>query len=162
MTILTEQYGKAFSDNCLLDPDSWFEDDTPLEQFELLDNLVVSSDVAESMLLSGETYWSHLGWWKDVYQTLKTWAQDGQLLKVQMIAQWLSQTLPDTPLDVDCSILLHQLASGDFCRTFKGMSCEWPKKPEFYRKRLLWAIADFASDTEMNLVASVKAQLLYK
>ena len=160
MMTLTERYSQAFSDNCLLDSDSWFEADPPTQQLELLDKLVVSSDVAEQMLLAGETCWGHLGWWKDVYQTLRKWAHDGHLIKVRLIAQWLNQTLPEHPTDTDCPIILAQLASSNFCQVFDGMTSRWPHKPEFYRKRLLLAVADVATDVEMDLTASIKAKLI--
>lgn len=159
---LTKQYNQAFSDNCLLEPESWFEDETPPEQLELLDNLVVSTEVAEQMLLCGETCWNHLAWWKDVYRTLRKWAHDGHLIKVRLIAQWLTQTLPEHPMDSNCPIILAQLANGDFCQVFDGMISHWPHKPEFYRKRLMLDAAELAVDVEMNLRADIKARLILR
>lgn len=157
---LTEQYTKAFAENCLLDPDSWFENDTPAEQLELLDSLVASQDVAQAMLLNGEVNWQHIGWWKDAYQTLEDWARHGHLIKVRLVAEWLLSTLPERLSDPDCSIILHKLSNGNFCSPFSGLACTWPQKTEFYLSRLKWQAVAISMDEEANIRATVQARII--
>lgn len=162
MSPLALQYVEAFNANSLLDAESWFEDDTPQEQLTLLNNLVVSEDVAEKMLLEGETCWHHLGWWADVLRVLENWAQNGQLIKVKLIAQWLLSTLPPTTPDPDTPAVLHRLAEGQFCGVFSPVSSRWPAKPQFYLKRLQWEMFEAAEFGAMEQAAEIRTAILKK
>jgi hypothetical protein len=157
---LTSDYAIAFDANCQLDPDSWFEDDTPQEQLDLLDNLVVSRDVAESMLLSGEVNWSHPGWWPDIWQILRGWAKDGNLIRLRLVADWLLSTNPTG--DPDISTYLAQLAAGEPCEVFPGLSCRWPAPPEFYLSTLRWGMFEAAEFAVMDETATVNAYIALK
>lgn len=139
MTNLTEQYTQAFAQNCLLEPSTWFEDDIPAEQEALLDNLILSAEIAERMVLSGLTHWSHLGWWKDVYQVLQTWCKcPSGLIKTRLVATWLLSTLPPEYPDADCRSCLWQLSQGEFCTVFAALNTPWPQRPEHYLHSLQW------------------------
>lgn len=157
---LAETYTNAFADGLKLDPDSWFEDDTPQEQLDLLDSLVDTRKLIDAMLQSGETLWPHLGWGQEVFKVFREWAHDGQLVKVRLMAQWLLSTLPEAPLDPDSAVTLQQLAEGDFCSPFQGMGSLWPNKPEFYRQRLQLGMVETALDWEADIRAEVNTRLM--
>lgn len=154
---LASDYAVAFAANCELDPDSWFEDDTPAEQLDLLENLVVAEDIAEAMLLSGEVCWSHPGWWADVWRVLETWAQGGHLIRLRLVAEWLLSTEPTG--DDEISIYLAKLANGQTCEVFPGLYCRWPAAPEFYLCHLQLAMFEVAEFAEMDEVATINTAI---
>lgn len=160
MSLIVE-YTKAFDDNCLLEWETWFEDDTPQQQLDLLDNLVVSSDVAETMLLSGETHWSHLGWWRDVLDVMGVWARHGYLIRLRLISQWLRDTYPGG-LDPDIPAILNRLGQGDTCEEFLGLCCGWPAKPEHYLSTLQWGMYDVSEFAAMDEMAEIKTAIAIK
>ncbi|MBD2261050.1 hypothetical protein [Pseudanabaena sp. FACHB-2040] len=162
MSPLALQYVEAFDANCLLDAESWFQEDTPQEQLDLLNNLVVSEDVARKMLLEGETCWHHLGWWSDVLRVLEDWAQKGKLIKVRLIAQWLLSTLPAATSNPDAASVLQKLSDGQFCEVFSPLSCIWPAKPQFYLKHLQWSMFEDAEFAAMDQAAEIRTAILRK
>ncbi|MDA0267946.1 MAG: hypothetical protein O3A14_13540 [Cyanobacteria bacterium] len=160
MTDLKAAYARAFADNCQLDPDAWFEDDTPQEQLALLDQLVVSSEVAETMLLAGETDWSHLAWWKDVYLVLRQWCHHPLgLIKTRLVATWLLSTVPHGYCDASCAAILRRLSQGQCGDVFAGLSSHWPRKPEFYLQHGQWQVTAFAEDADRQDWATANAAL---
>lgn len=162
MSPLALRYTEAFDANCLLDADSWFEENTPQDQLDLLDTLVVAEDVAREMLLAGETCWHHLGWWCDVLRVLEDWAQHGRLIKVRLIAQWLLSTLPSSTPELNISSTLQKLSEGQFCEVFPPISCAWPAKPDFYLKRLQWGMFEAAEFAAMDQAAEIRTAILKK
>lgn len=158
---LVAKYTKAFDDNCLLDPMSWFEYDTPQEQIDLLDNLVCSYDVAEEMIWSGQACWTHLGWWKDVRWIMERWANDGYLVKVRLVAEWLLSTHAGS-LDTDILPTLTLLSQGLISDVFPNLSSRWPAKPEVYLSALQWAMFDVAEFAVMDETATIKAAMRRK
>lgn len=159
---LAEQYTAAFNANTELDPSTWFEADTPIEQLARLDNLIYSGDIATAMLEAGETLWLHLGWWRDVLEQLTTWAESGQLIRIKLTAQWLLDTLPPSTPDPDTKPFLEQLAAGYFVEVFPPLTSRWPAAPEFYLSRLHWTMWEPAEFSEMSTIADVRTAIAIK
>jgi hypothetical protein len=159
---LATTYTKAFDDNCLLEWETWFEADTPQQQLDLLDNLVVSSDVAEDMLLSGQTHWGHLGWWGDVFKTMEKWARYGHLIRIRLVAQWLLEPHPGSGLDPDVSKTLAHLAHGEICEVFPSLCCGWPARPEHYLRTLDWGMYEVAEQAVLEETAMVNTRIAIK
>jgi hypothetical protein len=159
---LAEQYIAAFNANTELDPSTWFEADTPIEQLNRLDNLTYSGDIATAMLEAGETLWPHLGWWRDVLEQFTTWAESGQLIRIKLTAQWLLNTLPPSTPDPDTKFFLKQLATGCFLEVLPSLTSRWPAPPEFYLSRLQWAMHDHAELSEMSTTADVRTAIAIK
>ncbi len=157
-----EQYITAFNANTELAPSTWFEADTPIEQLNRLDNLTYSGDIATAMLESGETLWTHLGWWRDVVEQFTTWAESGQLVRIKLTAQWLLSTLPPSPPDPDTRTFLEHLAAGHLLQVLPPVASRWPAPPEFYLSRLDWAMWEPAEFSEMSTVADVKTAIAIK
>jgi hypothetical protein len=160
---LADRYREAFENNTQLDYEIWF-DETPdaeesAHQDYLLENLVVSGDVALEMLDRGETLWEHLGWWGDVHRILEQWVRDGCLVRLRMTAQWLlSASPPRYALDT-----LTAIVEGSIPESLTGHSSRWPQSPEFYRKNLQWTqVIQAAEDSDLQTIAEVKTALFLK
>ena len=159
---MPSNYAITFDRELKLNPASWFEDELPAEQEALLIELADNPDpltLTESMLLDGQTCWSHPGWSRDLRIVFEQWAHEGHLIKVRLVADWLLSTLPSDPLDSGIRAYLVSLSGGDFCDAFSHSACKWPTSPEFYRCSLTWPMVELAEDAEADLRATVRTRL---
>ena len=114
LTLAQERYAQAFNATTGEGWQDWFNPDIPpTDQEGVPQQLSVAS--AEAMLLSGEVYWSHPGWIRDVSDVLYDWAMAGSLIKVQPFADWLLKTLSNDPLDREHKGTAHELV----CREYR-------------------------------------------
>lgn len=97
----------------------WFNPSLPADLVFPAETEFTSNVIAE-MLESGETYWSHPGWIRDLWAVLKEWAMGGLLIRTRLFAQWLVSTLPEVLIDPDINQRLLLLANGRFCEVFEG------------------------------------------
>lgn len=140
MSPLSQQYAQTFDDNAALDWRSWFEDDTPQEQLDLLDDLEVSGDVAIALIEAGETNWQHPGWWPDVHREVVWWIQDGKAERSRFVACWL---LESCPIESARAFLI-AVVEGDVPESMANHGCSWPAGAEFYLQTLQWNMVPYA------------------
>lgn len=101
--------------------ESWFDPDIPEEEAYPSD-LIQPMEAVEDMLEQGETLWWHVGWCHSLGTILSHWAWRAEdLIKLRLHCQWLADTLPVDPLDLDLAQRVRWIAEGKFCEAFPGL-----------------------------------------
>lgn len=113
---LKERYNKSFrywQDVNDSGWQGWFNSDVPAD-LAYPSEIEFLPDVVAEMLETGETYWYHPGWNRDLWDVLAQWTLQNQFIRVRLYAEWLLSTLPADPIDPDLGEQLRQAASGEF------------------------------------------------
>lgn len=126
--------------------EDWFDPETPPTDLP-----EYTWDVVLRMIEAGETYWSHPGWIRELWETLSILARDGDLIRVRLTAEWLYSTLPENPLDPDANLRLALLATGHFCEVYEGECCGLTAGIQYYLKHLQLNAARRRLEWEENL-----------